>query len=172
MLRQGQPLECFLVGLNRFDGGGVGCHPLDKTGALEVKDDHAHDSQQRSDCRGRQEDSQNVSGHLLQVGLGFEPSKGADQGDEYQRDDQHLQQGDVAVPDDVDPINRVRDRLAIRPVNQLDGTTTDDSQREGEENQFIKAPVAAVQVNHAGHNDGGDDDNDECLHCNTLFLFL
>ena len=71
----------------------------------------------------------------------MQASNGAENRSENQRHDDHLQQLDIAIADDIEPLNGVFQHLAVGTINQLQRQAEHHANDEAEQYFFGEAPL-------------------------------
>ena len=84
--------------------------------AKQVGDQHTH---QRGNQRGEQQRTNGQEADFSQLSGIMQAGHGAQNRGEHQRHNDHLQQLDIAVTDDVEPLNRIFQNWIIGAINCL-----------------------------------------------------
>ncbi|SBF30232.1 Uncharacterised protein [Klebsiella variicola] len=119
---------CFCAALNQTLGGE----------AEHIGHQHANQS---SDKRGEQQSADAQEADFSQLRGIMQPGHRAQDRGEDQRHHNHLQQLDIAITDDIEPLDGILQHLAVRPVDQLQRQTKDHT--NGQTNQHFpgQAPL-------------------------------
>ena len=127
LTRDRQISDLRLLGSQGFDPCGFS-GTLRELCAVKIEEDDGCTSDQGSDGGCAQQSAEQGSADFAQIFGFFDAGKSAHDRHKNQRHDQHLQEADVTVTDDIDPVDGSQCDCAVRCKKQLDGGPEDDPQ--------------------------------------------
>ena len=134
-----------VVGLNR----GQACcfsRALHQTFGRQAKQVGYQHTHQRGDQRGKQQGTNGQKTDFTQLSGVMQAGNGTQNRGEHQRHHDHLQQLDIAVADNVEPLNRVFQNWIIGAINRLQRQTKYDTHGQTNQHFFRQAPLFVARL--------------------------
>ena len=160
-LRQRETLDRLLLGLQ--GGHGVLRRGLGEARAGEAGEGDDGPAEQGGDGNGAQQDGHHDAGDFAELVSDLGVGEGVHDRDEDQRNDQHLEQGDVALAHDGDPVEGRGGGIGLEAQEELDASAEHKARGQRDEHARREVCAPALESDEADEQGNEDDERHEHL---------